>query len=129
MSGSFTDPDSARTEAVLNAFNDVFQKHDPQPLHNLVAENCVMENTQPAPDGGRFEGGAQCVALWSGIASDSNIQFETESVIARGDRGVITWRMRWGSDPSSSVRGVNLMRVRGGKIVEAQGYVKALPRT
>jgi hypothetical protein len=30
----------------------------------------------------------------------------------------------WGPEPMDSVRGVNLMRVRDGRIVEAQGYVK-----
>jgi hypothetical protein len=32
--------------------------------------------------------------------------------------------MVWGPDRANSVRGVNLMRVRDGRIVEAQGYVK-----
>jgi len=33
-------------------------------------------------------------------------------------------RYRWGDGAEDSVRGVNLMRVRGGLIVEAMGYVK-----
>jgi hypothetical protein len=37
---------------------------------------------------------------------------------------VIRWRFRWGDDNASSVRGVNLMRVRDGLIVEGRGYVK-----
>lgn len=44
--------------------------------------------------------------------------------MARGDRGEIRWRLVWGSVAENSVRGVNLMRVRDGKIVEARGYVK-----
>ena len=41
-----------------------------------------------------------------------------------GERATIRWRLRWGEDESNSVRGVNLMRVRDGQIVEALGYVK-----
>ena len=40
------------------------------------------------------------------------------------DRAIILWRYRRGPGDASSVRGVNLMRVRGGRIVEALGYVK-----
>ena len=62
--------------------------------------------------------------LWTKIATTPDIHFETERIMARGDRGIIQWRLVWGPDHSSSVRGVNLMRVRAGRIVEAQGYVK-----
>lgn len=124
MSNSFTDTESLATAAILQRFNQVFLRHDPSVLQNLVAEDCVIENTQPAPDGSRHVGRAACIELWTRIATDAGIRFETESIMARGDRGEIRWRLFWGSGPDSSVRGVNLMRVRDGRIVEAQGYVK-----
>jgi ketosteroid isomerase-like protein len=127
MSGSFHDAESLRTDAVLRRFNEVFLTHDPSALHELVAEDCVIENTQPAPDGSRHEGKAACIALWTVIATMPGAHFEPESIISRGDRGEIRWRLIWGFDRASSVRGVNLMRVRDGRIVEAQGYVKASP--
>lgn len=122
--GSFSDNESIQTEAILQRFNEVFLNHDPAALHDLVADDCVIENTQPAPDGSRHEGKAACIALWTQIARMPDAHFEPEGIIARGDRGEIRWRLVWGPDHSSSVRGVNLMRVSGGKIVEAQGYVK-----
>lgn len=123
-SGSFDDPESKLTEAILQRFNQVFLEHDPVALPELVAEDCVIENTQPAPDGSRHEGKAACVAVWTEIATAQGMHFEPEGIIARGDRGEIRWRLVWGTDRASSVRGVNLMRVRDGRIVEAQGYVK-----
>jgi hypothetical protein len=39
------------TSEVIERFNDVFQRHDAAGLADLVAEKCVTENTQPAPDG------------------------------------------------------------------------------
>ena len=124
-SGSFHDAESLATGAILQRFNQVFLTHDPTALPDLVAEDCVIENTQPAPDGSRHEGKAACIALWTEIATMPGAHFEPESIIARGDRGEIRWRLVWGSDHASTVRGVNLMRVRDGRIVEALGYVKA----
>jgi ketosteroid isomerase-like protein len=125
MTGSFTDPESLATSAILERFNQVFLTHDPTALTELVAEDCVVENTHPAPDGARYEGREACIALWTGIATMPDAYFETESIIARGDRGEIRWRLVWGGERAGSVRGVNLMHVRDGRIVEAQGYVKS----
>lgn len=115
---------SDHTLAVLHRFNEVFLRHDPSGLGELVAEDCVIENTQPAPDGSRHEGREACIALWSGIATAPKIWFEPEAVEAFGDFGIIRWRLRWEAGGGGSVRGVNLMRLRDGRIVEAQGYVK-----
>lgn len=120
----FNDPESARTAEILTRFNQTFLDHDPSALPELVADDCVIENTQPAPDGSRHEGKAACLQLWTGIAANQGIAFETEGITARGDRGDIRWRLRWGPGPDDSVRGVNLMRVRDGRIIEAAGYVK-----
>lgn len=121
---SFDDPESVETARILTRFNQVFLDHDPAALQDLVADDCVIENTQPAPDGSRHAGKAACILLWTGIATTTGARFETESIIARGDRGEIRWRLRWGPGHAESVRGVNLMRVRNGRIVEALGYVK-----
>ena len=61
--GNFNDAQSAETEAVLHRFNQVFLSHKPDALAELVADDCVIENTQPAPDGARYEGKEACVAL------------------------------------------------------------------
>jgi ketosteroid isomerase-like protein len=123
-SASFDDPVSVQTEAILRRFNQVFLSHNPEALAELVADDCVIENTQPAPDGSRHEGKDACIALWTEIATTPDVHFEPEDIIARGDRGEIRWRLVFGPDRASSVRGVNLMRIRDGRIVEAQGYVK-----
>ena len=115
---------AASTEEVLRRFNQVFLDHDPAPLAELVDEHCVIENTQPAPDGSRHEGRAACIALWTGIATAPGTFFVPEDLVVTGERGMILWRFHWGPDRTTSVRGVNLMRVRDGRIVEALGYVK-----
>ena len=115
---------SQTTSEVIRRFNEVFQQHDPSALPELVAADCVIENSNPAPSGSRHVGREACVALWRRIATNPGNQFDVEDVMVTGERATIRWRLRWGEDESSSVRGVNLMRVRDGRIVEALGYVK-----
>jgi hypothetical protein len=108
------------TATLMHRFNAAFQQHNPALLDDLVAEDCVIENT----DGQRHAGRAACLALWRGIAGNREAWFDLEDIIALGDRGIIYWHYHWGDGPADSVRGVNLMQVRDGKIVEARGYVK-----
>jgi ketosteroid isomerase-like protein len=110
--------------AVIRRFNQAFVEHDPALLAELVGEDCVMEAIEPAPDGARYEGRAACLAFWEALAGDRGTQFEPEEVTVAGDRATIRWRYRFGDGDADSVRGVNLMRVQDGVIVEALGYSK-----
>ena len=116
--------DAASTEEVLRRFNQVFLDHEPAPLAELVAEDCIIERANPGRDGARLTGREACVALWTNIATTPDAFFVLEDVIVMGDRGVILWRFQKGRDEAGAVRGVNVMRVRDGRIVEALGYVK-----
>ena len=111
-----------RTSEVIHRFNDAFQRHDGSVFADLVADDCVIENTTPAPDGARHEGGAACVEHWRGIATAPDIRFDLEDVIVKDEQAIILWKLHRGA--SESIRGVNLMWVRDGRIVKAMGYVK-----
>jgi hypothetical protein len=108
----------------MERFNAAFLTHDPMLLEDLIAEDCVIENTVPAPDGARVEGRAACLGLWRQIATAPGTWFKAEGVEVFDGRAILRWRFHWGEAATDSVRGVNLMRVRDGLIVEAQGYVK-----
>ena len=123
MDGDRT-PQSRATADIMRRFNEAFLSHDPGLLPALVAEDCVIENTVPAPNGERRVGRAACLELWQGIAANKAASFELEDVETWETRAIIRWRYRWGEGDENSVRGVNLMRVRDGLIVEAMGYVK-----
>jgi haloalkane dehalogenase len=112
------------TSEVIRRFNEAFQRHDPSGLADLVADDCVIENTHPAPNGARHVGRDACLELWQGIATAPEVRFDLENVIVVDDRAIILWRLRRGDGDHDSVRGVNLMRVRDGRIVEGLGYVK-----
>jgi ketosteroid isomerase-like protein len=113
------------TADVIKQFNDAFVLRDPAKLVDLVAEDCVMESAQPAPNGARYEGYDACLRFWQELIADPTGSFGPEDVVVSGDRATIRWRYRFGEGDESSVRGVNLMHIRDGKIVEALGYVKA----
>ena len=113
---------------VIDRFNEAFQSHRAELLRELVADECVLENTVPAPDGDRHVGREACLAVWQGIASDRNGSFDVEEVRLLEDHALIFWRYRWGGALTDSVRGVNVMRVAGGQVVEARGYVKQIRR-
>jgi len=113
-----------QTADLMKRFNQAFLEHDPSILDDLIAEDCVLENSGPAPDGSRHVGRAECLAWWTAIAANKETQFEPEEIWASGERAVLRWRLRWGPTDADSVRGVNLMRARDGQIIEGMGYVK-----
>lgn len=62
-------PVTARTtREVLDRYNEAFRLHDPALLDDLISEDCVIEDTGPAPDGARREGGQACLARWRELA-------------------------------------------------------------
>ena len=118
---------STETAEIMRRFNQAFLEHQPKLLEDLIAPDCVMESIQPAPNGTRYEGYDACLAFWRAIATDEVAYFEVEDTEAMGDHAVIRWRFNCGD--GGSVRGVNLLRVRDGRIVEALGYAKSPGQT
>ena len=118
------DPQSALTAHLMERFNAAFLEHAAEKLDDLVADDCVIENTIAAPNGDRYVGKTACLGLWQRIVSNRGARLEPESIDAFGDRAVILWRYVWGAGQNDLIRGVNIMRVRGGLIAEALGCVK-----
>jgi ketosteroid isomerase-like protein len=117
-----TEAQTKVTAEIMRRFNDAFLNHDPGLLDGLIAEDCIIENTTPAPDGARLVGRQACLENWQRIATAPGTRFDLEETVCAGERATIRWRFHFGE--GRSVRGVNLMRVRDGRIVEAMGYVK-----
>jgi hypothetical protein len=113
------------TKEVIDRFENAFQTHDPSDFIHIVSKDCILENTGPAPDGARYEGRDACVRFWTSVAANQSMHFDEENIDILGDRAIIRWRLVWGTTNEKSVRGVNIMRVQDGKIIEALGYVKA----
>jgi ketosteroid isomerase-like protein len=116
---------SSQTLQIMQRFNRAFIQHDGSLLDGLIAEDCVMESVEPAPDGTRFVGREACLEFWQKLADNRDGQFADEEIVAIDEHAIIRWRYRFGPGLSQSVRGVNVMRVRDGLIIEALGYVKS----
>jgi ketosteroid isomerase-like protein len=120
----------AETEATLAAvrrFNEAFARHDVDGVMAAMGEDCVFENTWPPPDGQRCIGQAVVRAFWERFFRENpSATFETEEVFGAGPRCVIRWVYRWKNPDGSTghVRGVDVFRVRDGKVVEKLSYVK-----
>jgi ketosteroid isomerase-like protein len=116
---------SSRTLQAVMQFNRAFVQYDASLLDDLIAEDCVMESVEPAPDGTRYVGREACLEFWQRLARSRDGAFVAEDIAAIDDRAIILWRYRFGPALSKSVRGVNVLRVRDGLIVESLGYVKS----
>ena len=111
------------TAEIIDRFNRAFMEHDPALLDDIIAPDVVMESMQPAPNGTRYEGYGVNMAFWKAMATDRVNHFEVEDTFIMGDRANIRWRFHFAD--GGSVRGVSLIRVRNGKIVEALAYSKS----
>jgi ketosteroid isomerase-like protein len=118
------------TEATLqtiDAFNDAFNRRDVDAVMALMTDDCVFENTWPAPDGERYEGQAAVRAFWQRLFTGArSTHFAVEDLFAAGDRATQCWRYTWVDEQGTPghVRGVDVFRVRDGKVAEKLSYVK-----
>ena len=113
-----------RMSEVLGAFSAAVDRHDVDAIMAVMTDDCVFENSGPAPDGERAEGQAAVRAVWERLFRASPTgKFEREEVIVTGDRAVTRWKATW---DGGHVRGIDLFRVRDGKIAEKLSYMKGL---
>jgi len=114
------------TIAVIEQFNEAWNARDLDAAMSLMTEDCVFENTAPAPDGERFLGQAAVRAVWESVFQTPGMRFETEEVFVCGQRVTALWRYSWlNADASPGhIRGVDVFRMRDGKIAEKLSYVK-----
>ncbi|MGZ8440005.1 MAG: nuclear transport factor 2 family protein [Candidatus Deferrimicrobiaceae bacterium] len=121
------DPAPLSTLETVRRFNEAFDRHDVDGVMAAMTEDCVFENTCPPPDGERYAGRGAVRTFWERFfASFPDARFTTEEIFAAKDRCVIRWRYDWvGKDGMPGhIRGVDLFRVRDGKVAEKLAYVK-----
>ncbi len=113
--------------ALVKQFNAALNARDVDGLMRLMTEDCVFENTYPAPDGTRHMGQRAVRIFWDEFLRGSHgAHFEIEEIFGTGDRVVMRWRYNW-IDPqgrAGHIRGVDVYTVRDGLIAEKLSYVK-----
>ena len=116
----------AITRAVIDRFNEAFNRHDVDALASLLTDDTVFEDTSPPPDGQRLQQKAAVVAFWRGwFARNPDARFEAEEIIISGDRAVVRWVYRKTRNGQPwHLRGVDVFTVRDGKVAAKLAYVK-----
>jgi uncharacterized protein (TIGR03086 family) len=108
--------------AAVARFSTAFGSGDVDGIMALMTDDCVFESTGPAPDGGRFEGQPAVRQVWADLfGGTGGARFEEEESFVSGDRAVLRWRYTW---TDGHVRGVDVLRLRDGKVAEKFSYVK-----
>jgi ketosteroid isomerase-like protein len=119
--------DTATTLDVIDRFNDAFNRRDVEEIMALMTNDVVFENTSPRPDGERYDGQESVRGFWEQFfASSPNARFDSEDIFGAGDRCTVRWIYNWtdAEGKSGHVRGVDVFRVRDGKVAEKLSYVK-----
>jgi hypothetical protein len=111
---------------IVLAFNEAFNKHDVPAMMQLMSDDCVFENTDPAPDGTRYSGKEAVTQFWREFfAASPQAHIEIEEIFSLGPRCIMRWRYEWGGESGPGhVRGVDVFKVQEGLICEKLSYVK-----
>lgn len=115
------------TLETVSSFNQAVNRHDLEATMALMTDDCVFENTYPPPDGERFTGQVAVRRFWQEFFElSASAHFEFEETFASGERAFVRWQYRWVDAESKPghIRGVDVFRVRDGKVAEKLSYVK-----
>jgi hypothetical protein len=112
---------------VVLEFNEAFNRHDVGGMMRLMSDDCVFENTAPAPDGTVYSGKAAVTQFWQDFFGDSpHAHIDVEEIFGLGMRCVMRWKYSWidAAGAKGHVRGVDIFLVKNGLISEKLSYVK-----
>ncbi len=112
---------------VVLSFNEAFNRHDVDEMMRLMSEDCIFENTDPAPDGTIYSGREAVAQFWRDFFRESpRARIEIEEIFGLGLRCVMRWRYEWvdTAGQTGHVRGTDIYRVEQGLISEKLSYVK-----
>ena len=112
---------------VVLEFNEAFNRHDVAGMMQLMSDDCIFENTSPAPDGAVYSGKEAVTQFWQDFFRESpQAHIDIEEIFSLGERCMMRWRYSWVdmAGDKGHVRGVDVFRVRNGFIREKLSYVK-----
>jgi predicted SnoaL-like aldol condensation-catalyzing enzyme len=112
---------------VVLEFNEAFNRHDVAGMMKLMTDDCVFENTDPAPDGTVYSGKEAVTKFWQDFFHESpNAHIEIEEIFGMGLRCIMRWKYEWvdKSGQKGHVRGVDVFKLKENLISEKLSYVK-----
>ena len=112
---------------IVLEFNEAFNRHDVTGMMQLVSDDCVFENTDPAPDGTVYSGKEAVTQFWRDFFRESpQAHIEIEEIFGIGIRCIMRWRYDWVDVDGEKgyVRGADIFQVKNGSICEKLSYIK-----
>lgn len=108
-------------------FNEAFNKHDAAGMMKFMTDDCIFENTDPAPDGTIYSGKEAVTKFWQEFFRESpSAHIEIEEIFGIGLRCIMRWKYTWvdSTGKEGHVRGVDVYKMRENLISEKLSYVK-----
>jgi ketosteroid isomerase-like protein len=118
---------AAATADVVRSFCELFNRHDLDFVMEMMTDDCVMESLTPFPNGTCYRGKAAVRERWAEVFQTyPDLRYEAEEIVAFGDRCILRWIGRRTESDGQEVRyrGVDILRIRNGKIAEKLVYTK-----
>jgi ketosteroid isomerase-like protein len=112
---------------IILEFNEAFNRHDVTGMMQHMSDDCVFENTAPAPDGTMYSGKEAVTQFLQDFFRESpHAQIEIEEIFGLGLRCIMRWRYNWvdAEGKKGHVRGVDIFQVRDGFIYKKLSYIK-----
>ena len=112
---------------VVLDFNEAFNRHDVAGMMQLMSDDCLFENTDPAPDGTVYKGKEVVTQFWQEFFNESpQAHIEIEEIFGMGFYCIMRWRYDWvdTSGKQGHVRGVDVFKLKDNLICEKLSYVK-----
>ena len=112
---------------IVLEFNDAFNRHDVAGMMKLMTDDCIFENTDPAPDGTLYSGKEAVAKFWQVFFKESpHAHIEIEEIFGMGLHCVMRWKYTWidATRQQGHVRGVDVFKLKEDLISEKLSYVK-----
>ena len=110
------------------AFYQTINHRDLNSILEFLSEDCRIEHSSPAPAGKISIGKAAATTYWQNFLENySDGEIEMEEIFGSGERCVARWGLSWTglTGKREQIRGVDIYRVRNGRIHEILSYVKS----
>ena len=112
---------------IVLEFNEAFNRHDVAGMMNYMTDDCIFENTDPAPDGTTYSGKEAVTKFWQDFFRESpHAHIEIEEIFGMGLHCIMRWKYTWtdAAGHQGHVRGVDVFKLRESLICEKLSYVK-----
>jgi ketosteroid isomerase-like protein len=112
---------------IVMAFTEAFNQHDIPAMMQLLSDDCLFEETSPAPDGTTYSGKTAITQYYHDFFTHSpQGHLKIEELLGYGIRCSMRWRYDWvdAAGNPAHLRGLDLLRVQNGLICEKLSYVK-----